>query len=338
MIRAPGGKPMDIWRSAIVRQTVGEIAADGIDPGALVWLPEMPRDRFRADPFGLWRADKLYVFAEAFDYRNPVGRIDALVYDRDLNLLDQRVALREPWHLSYPFVFEAQGETWMLPEAYKSGTTTLYRARDFPFGWQAVAQIALDGPAIDATPFFHRDRWWLFYAPSQPAAARRGHLHVAWAAHPAGPWHLHPGNPVRVDAASARPGGTPFVQGGTPLVQGGTPLVQGGTPFVQAGTPFVHTGTPYVPSGAIVLPVQDCRLTYGGALRALVITRLDETHFEATDRPYLSPPAWLAPYDDGCHTLAAAGPVTLIDFKRMDRSARARGVRLAGIVRRWATG
>lgn len=303
MIRPRRLKPMDIWRGAIVRQTVVDIGARGIDRNALVWLPEMRPFSFRADPFGLWRDGRLNVFAEAFDYRDRVGRIDALVYDAGLNLLEWRTALREPWHLSYPFVFAAENQIWMLPEAYKSGTLTLYRARDFPFRWEAACRIPLDGPAIDATPFFHAGRWWLFYAPSQPETARRSHLHVAWATQLAGPWHLHPGNPVRVDPASARPGGTPRLE-----------------------------------DGAVVLPVQDCRVTYGGALRELVITRLDETGFEATDRPFLRAPAWAAPYDAGCHTLAAAGPVTLIDVKRLDRSMHGTAVRLGGIVRRHAAG
>ena len=237
MNRPSRPRPMDIWRSAIVKQPVADIAARGIVPGAVIWLPEMPSFSFRADPFGLWRGGLLYVFAEAFDYRTRVGRIDVLIYDRDLKMIEFRAALREPWHLSYPFVFEAEGETWMLPEAYKSGTLTLYRARSFPFAWEAVCRIPLDTPAIDATPFFHNGKWWLFYAPSQPHEARRSHLHIAWAARPAGPWHLHAGNPVWINRGSARPGGTPRLE-----------------------------------NGAIVLPVQDCRTTYGGALRELVIT------------------------------------------------------------------
>ena len=292
---------MDIWRIAIVKQPVEDIVARGIAPDAVIWLPQMPTFSFRADPFGLWRDDRLHVFAEAFDYRNRVGGIDALVYDRGLNLLECGAALRAPWHLSYPFVFEAEGETWMLPEAYKSGTLTLYRAKSFPFLWEAVCRIPLDTPAIDATPFFYGGRWWLFYAPSQPWQGRRSHLHIAWAARLAGPWQPHPGNPVRIDLGSARPGGTPSLEG-----------------------------------GAIVLPVQDCRTTYGGSLRALVITRLDETGFEAMDRPLLTAPSWMAPFDAGCHTLAAAGPVTLIDVKRLDSSFRGAAIRLGGIMRRWA--
>jgi hypothetical protein len=292
-------RPMDTWRCAIVRQDVQAILADGIDPQAVVWLPDMPRLAFRADPFGLWQDGRLHVFAEAFDYRTRIGSIDALVYDADLNLIECRSALKAPWHLSYPCVFEADGEIWMLPEAYRSGTLTLYRARRFPFEWERVCDIPLDGPAIDATPLYHRGKWWLFYAPSAEKAGRRSHLHVAWSDKLTGPWQLHPLNPLRVDISSARPGGVPIVQ-----------------------------------DGIITLPVQDCRDTYGGAIRLLTITTLSETQFEATDAPGVAAPAWMAPFDQGFHTLSPAGPVTLIDVKRMTNSLADNAVRIRGIARR----
>lgn len=292
-------RPMDVWRCAIVRQSAGAILQHGIDPGALTWLPDMPAFAFRADPFGLWRDDKLYVFAEAFDYRSRIGHIDVLTYDEGLRLVNCETVLKTPWHLSYPFVFEADGDTWMLPEAYKSGTLTLYRARQFPDVWEPVCEIPLDGGAIDATPLRHEGKWWLFYAPSADKAARRSHLHVAWSEKLTGPWRLHPLNPVRVDLGSARPGGTPIVLDGT-----------------------------------ITLPVQDCRQTYGGAIRLLSITTLSESRFEASDVAGLTAPAWATPFTEGFHTFAQTGPVTLIDVKRTTSSFYGNAIRVRGIIRR----
>jgi hypothetical protein len=292
-------RPMDLWRCAIVRQTVTDILRDGIDPAGVTWFPEMRRLAFRADPFGMWRDGRLHVFAEAFDYRTRIGHIDVLTFDADLTFRACRTVLKTPWHLSYPFVFEADGETWMLPEAYKSGTLTLYRARAFPHAWEPVCDIPLDGAAIDATPLYHAGKWWLFYSPSAEKAARRSHLHVAWAERLTGPWQCHPGNPVRIDLASARPGGAPIVRG-----------------------------------TVITLPVQDCREAYGGAIRLLNITDLSETRFEANDTDGLSAPPSMVPFTQGLHTLAPAGPVTLIDVKRTTNTVYANAVRLRGIARR----
>lgn len=127
------GLRKDIWHVGIVNSPLQHILAQGTLEGLpVVWTPPMRRFCFRADPFGLWRDDRLYVFVEDYDYRVRVGSIDVLIYDKSLHLLEQRKVLQTPWHLSYPYVFEADGHTWMLPEAFRSGKLTLYRCKHFP--------------------------------------------------------------------------------------------------------------------------------------------------------------------------------------------------------------
>lgn len=280
------GLRKDIWRPAIVGAPIADIVArGGIEGLPFTWLPEIGSFRFIADPFGLWRDGRLYVFVETYDYRVRVGEIEVLVYDADLKPIERRPVLREPWHLSYPVVFEAEGETWLLPEAHRSKRLTLYRCVQWPDRWQAAHTIALDAVPVDASPLWHEGRWWLFYTGATREADKMSALHVAWAERLAGPWTPHPLNPVRVDVTSSRPGGTPFVQ-----------------------------------DGAVVLPVQDCARTYGGAIRALRITKLTDTEFEAEAGPAMIAPADCAPFVEGLHTLAAAGDVTLVDMKRTELS------------------
>jgi hypothetical protein len=276
----------DIWRVGIVQAPIAEVAATGLGGRAIHWLPEEPGFRFLADPFGLWRDDRLHLFAEAYDYRTRHGVIDRLTFDASLGLIERKTVLREAWHLSYPYVFEADGETWMLPEAYRSGDLTLYRAVQFPDCWEVAARIALDVVPIDATPVWHAGRWWLFYSGGPDRTARMGALHVAWAERLEGPWQPYKGNPVRRDLGGGRPGGTPFFDG-----------------------------------EAVCLPVQDCRRTYGGAVRILRFDRLTPDAIEAELGPPILPPRDV-PYDEGFHTLAACGPFTLIDAKRIDRTGR----------------
>jgi hypothetical protein len=277
----------DIWRVGIVRAPIAAIAARGaIDPTAVAWLPEEPSFRFLADPFGLWRDDRLHLFAEAYDYRTRHGVIDHIALDADLRPIARETVLRAPWHLSYPYVFEHGGATWMLPEAHKSGRLTLYQARDFPRGWEARHAINLDVVPIDATPAYHEGRWWLFYTGGPDRTARMGALHCAWADRLDGPWHPHPGNPIRQDISGARPGGTPFIL-----------------------------------DGSLALPVQDCHHTYGGAIRILHFPQLDPDRVETVLGPAMPVPGGIG-YDEGCHTLAGCGPVSLIDVKRVDRSGR----------------
>ena len=275
----------DIWRVGIATRPIAEIAAAGAI-GEVRWLPEEPSFRFLADPFGLWRDGRFHLFAEAYDYRSRHGVIDCLTLDDEFRVTERRMVLREPWHLSYPYLFEADGETWMLPEAARSGALTLYRAVAFPDRWEAAARIALNVAPIDATPVRHDGLWWLFYSGGGDRAARMGALHAAWTEKLEGPWHPLAANPIRRDMAGARPGGTPFVA-----------------------------------DGQLCLPVQDCSRTYGGAIRILRFTRLSREGVETELGPQIPPPAGTA-YREGLHTLAACGPVTLIDAKKVDRTGR----------------
>lgn len=294
------GLRKDIWRPAIVGAPIDTIVRRGSIEGLPVtWLPPMGSFRFLADPFGLWRDDRLHVFAETYDYRVRVGAIEVLTYTRDLRLIERAPALVEPWHLSYPIMVEDGGETWMLPEAHRSGGLTLYRAAEFPNRWEAAARIALDQVPVDATPFFHDGLWWLFYCPATSDADKVGTLHVAYAEQLAGPWWAHPGNPVRRDAASTRPGGTPVVI-----------------------------------DGRVMLPVQDCTHTYGGAIRPLFFNRLDPERIETEAGEPIAAPPDFAPYVEGLHTLAAAGEVTLVDVKRTELSPHGLSIEVAREVRK----
>lgn len=277
----------DIWRSGIALDRFDTIVARGGLAGSpVVWLPDPGPLRFLADPFGLWRGDRLHLFVEAYDYRVRVGTIERLTYDARLNLLDQAPLLAEPWHLSYPFVFEAEGETWLLPEASRGGGLTLYRATAFPGGWVPAARIDLPEPPIDATPVFHQGRWWLLYCPATSEFDKQGRLHAAFADRLDGPWTPHPGNPVRLGKDGSRPAGRARSDG-----------------------------------ERITIPVQDCRRTYGGGTRLLTL-RLSTTAAESELGPPIGLPHQVAPFDRGFHTLSEAGPVTLFDVKRIDLSPR----------------
>jgi len=274
----------DIWRTGILQAPLATLLEnpDWTDIPCH-FLPDMPRDfQFRADPFGVWYEGRLHVFVEIYDYRNRVGEIEVLIYDQEYRLLSQQIVLREPWHLSYPQIIEAEGAFWMLPEAHRSGTQTLYRATRFPDQWEPVCQIDLGGEvAVDATLCFHDDLWWMIYTPVEAAKKAPSRLHVAYAKSLTGPWTRHGQNPIRLDPSSARAGGTPVMI-----------------------------------DGKLMLPVQDCAHTYGGAIRPLWFDVLTTERVVTRSGPALPIPPVYAPYDEGMHTLSAAGDVTLFDIKR----------------------
>lgn len=277
-------KTTDIWQVGIVHRSVAEIMAAGLEGAPVTWLPEPGHFRFNADPFGLWYAGRFTVLVEAYDYRGKRGEIHYYTYDPDWRLADSGIALRRPFHLSYPALVRDGDAIHMLPEAHRSGNLTLYRAVRFPDRWQAAA--VFDLPAIDASVVCHGGLWWMFHALPGPDGRAMRELHVAWSERLTGPWQPHAGNPVRRDVRSSRPGGTPFVW-----------------------------------QGALHLPVQDCEAGYGAALNILRIDELTPQTFTATVVKRVAP-GFEPRYPDGLHTLSAAGDVTLIDVKRLDRSSR----------------
>ncbi len=112
---------VDMWRVGVARAPLAALLAPGgLERCEVAWLPEPADLRFMADPFGVWRDGRLHLFVETYDYRDRVGAIEVLTLDADFQVAERRPALSEPWHLSYPFIVEAEGQTWMLPEAFRS--------------------------------------------------------------------------------------------------------------------------------------------------------------------------------------------------------------------------
>lgn len=280
----------DIWRVGIIHAPMLSIVEQGaIDNFKITWLAEEPELCFMADPFGIWRNGLLYLFVETYDYRTNIGIIEGLVLDSTFNIIERRPVLQEPWHLSYPFIFEADGEIWMLPESYKSGALNLYRAVDFPWCWQKEERFSFPEPAIDATPLKTADGWLMFYTPATPKPWRQSALKVAKAEHYLGHWAPLSEHPILIDKAGARMGGTALLH-----------------------------------NERLILPTQDCSDTYGGAIQIRVSDDTTSSEMIPLTAPlkgaHIKPPKAWAPYIKGLHTLSAAGPVTLFDAKKTDRS------------------
>lgn len=84
---------------------------------------------FRADPFLFVRGRELFLFFE-IQYGFDSGKI-AMTKTRDLiHWSEPIIVLQEPFHLSFPFVFEEDQHVYMIPESEESDTIRLYRAND----------------------------------------------------------------------------------------------------------------------------------------------------------------------------------------------------------------
>src|SRR5207249_5024391 len=114
------------------------------------------------------------------------------------------------YHLSYPFVFQWDGDFFMMPETASRRQVELYRCVDFPARWKLERVVLRDLKALDPTPALLLGRWWLFANAPAYGAGSMDELHLFYSDSPLGPWTPHRDNPIKSDVRSARPAGRIF--------------------------------------------------------------------------------------------------------------------------------
>lgn len=238
-----------------------------------------PMDRFYADPFLLERNGVTYLFFEDLPYREHRAYISCC----ELTTAGEPGApfevLRRPYHLSYPFLFEHGGEVYMIPETKENRTVELYRATDFPRGWELAATLLSDIYAVDATIHEHAGKLWMFVGLSNGRFSNSDELGIFFADHLLGPWTPHPANPVVSDVQRARPAGKLFFD-----------------------------------NGKLIRPSQDCGKAYGYALNFSEVLTLSETEYREQPVARIEP-RWLKD-NIGTHTYSRSTQFEVIDGNR----------------------
>ena len=180
-------------------------------PAGAVFNPILTREdvhdvpaRFVADPFMVRRVGVWYMFFEVLNQATDRGEIGLATSGDGFNWTYQQIVLAEPFHLSYPYIFEWQGETYMLPETLGAQAVRLYRAETFPTRWSWVGSL-VEGSCADPSIFRYNEKWWMF-ACATPYQHDTLRLYLADELF--GPWREHPANPiVSGNRHNARPAG-----------------------------------------------------------------------------------------------------------------------------------
>ena len=122
----------------------------------------LPKGAFWADPFLFRHNGARYVFFENYSYQDKKGKISCgrLEQGKITSVAD---VLDLEYHLSYPFVFEEEGEIYMIPETGENRRVDIYRCREFPLQWELHAS-AFEGESIVDTTYFRDENGqrWLF--------------------------------------------------------------------------------------------------------------------------------------------------------------------------------
>ena len=183
------------------------------DAGESMVFMESPSDRFYADPCIVEREGHHFVFIEDYLYSEGRGMISCFEIFEDGSLSTPVRVLEREYHLSYPFVFEQDGQMYMIPESAANRTVELYRATSFPVEWQLERLLLEDVLALDPTLLVHDEKLWLFASVPEEGANVGDELSVFVSDSLSGQWIPHPRNPVVSDIRRARPAGRIFIHG-----------------------------------------------------------------------------------------------------------------------------
>ena len=120
------------------------------------------KDQFWADPFIYKKDGQIYIFFENYSYSKDIGKISCGRLDKD-RLVDIEDVLVKDYHLSYPFLFEDNGQLFMIPECSENRRLEVYKCVKFPNEWELYS-VAFEGEILfDSTIYRDKDgNLWLF--------------------------------------------------------------------------------------------------------------------------------------------------------------------------------
>jgi hypothetical protein len=178
-------------------------------------LIENPKGSYLADPFLIKKESKNWLFAEQFDYKNRKGFISCSKIMNDGSCNFQKV-LEESFHLSYPFVWEENGEFWMIVESASKKEFRIYKSSNFPFQWEWDKSQFQGEELFDPTICKKDGLYWLFANQKEHSGSSSfDELFLYYSPDfRTGDWISHPQNPIVSDVKSSRPAGSLFEENG----------------------------------------------------------------------------------------------------------------------------
>ena len=184
--------------------------------------------------------------------------------------------LNRPYHLSYPFVFEHEGEVYLIPETLEARRVELYRAIEMPHRWELVKVLQENVAAVDTTLYIQNGVFYFFTSIAMPGLSSNDLLQLFTAELLTGAWRPHPQNPISLDVRSARGAGKLFRMG-----------------------------------GKLIRPAQDCSVRYGYAMQMNEVEVLSPEEFREKPLSRIEPD-W-RPGLIGTHTINSNDALEVID-------------------------
>lgn len=159
-----------------------------------------------ADPFVVYDGGYYYIFYEELTLKWMARGADiAVLKSSDAKKWERiGIAIREPFHLSFPNVFTYNGDWYMIPEANESKALTIYRATKFPMHWERYINIFENTPYADPM-IYSQDGYFYLWINTY---VNGNDLRLFTSRELQGPWDEHPMSPIRRNNDETRPGST----------------------------------------------------------------------------------------------------------------------------------
>ena len=182
------------WRHAILRKGI---------------QIKNPPNRFFADPFVVTKNDKTICYVEDYCYVQKKACITAIEFINGQNYSILGPVIEEPFHMSFPFLFEYQQELYMVPETAQSNSVRLYKCVDFPLKWEYQKDILSNVSVVDSMIFNFDGKWWLLCNMGIGGQSDRSSTLMAfYSENPlSDDWTAHELNPLSFDSNISRNGG-----------------------------------------------------------------------------------------------------------------------------------
>lgn len=113
-----------------------------------------------ADPILFGYHGDTFLFVEAFNMLKKKGEI-GLFEIINGEAVHYRTIIELACHMSYPFVFENNGDVYMIPESGNGNKLLLYKAEPFPYKWNEICCL-IEGQYRDSTIYRYQDSIYLF--------------------------------------------------------------------------------------------------------------------------------------------------------------------------------
>lgn len=161
----------------------------------------------KADPFLFVRNEKLFLFYEE-KRRTSNGYIKMVYTDDLIHWSEPVLVLEENFHLSFPFVFENNGNVYMMPESGEAGEIRIYRFTNEELTECEFCHVPLKGEFVDSSIIWNDGYYYIF------TSDRLFHQRVFFSQTLLGNYTEHPMSPLYIGKDYGRNAGSVFKYNG----------------------------------------------------------------------------------------------------------------------------